>query len=349
MRSKIIRLGFETMYYSGAHLVLRPFLEGVGAILMLHHVRPPRPEAFQPNRSLEVTPEFLTETVRWLRASGIDIVSLDEMHRRLTERDFARRFVCFTFDDGYRDNKEWAYPILKRHDAPFAIYVASSFPDRAGKLWWLTLEEAIARNARITASFDGVEESHACATDEDKDAAFNSIYWRLRQFPDEAAIHAFIDDLAARYRIDMAPIADRLCMTWDEIREIAADPLVTIGAHTVNHTMLAKATDAEVRDELSRSRAKIAAEISRPVDHFAYPYGGHDLAQPREFEIARDLGYKTAVTTRPGVLFPEHDAHMTALPRLSLNGDFQRMRFVKVLVSGTATGILNRFRRIDAA
>src|SRR5580700_10880932 len=118
MKSAIIRTGFDTIYFSGAHLLLRPFLAGVGAIVMLHHVRPARRGEFQPNRSLEVTPEFLSETIRWLRREGIEIVSLDEMHRRLTERDFKRRFVCVTLDDGYRDNKTWAYPILKGHDAP---------------------------------------------------------------------------------------------------------------------------------------------------------------------------------------------------------------------------------------
>ena len=82
---------------------LKPFVGGVGVILTLHHVRPPRPDRFQPNRLLEVTPRFLTRVVKLLRRSGLDLVSLDEMHRRMTEGDFARRFVCLTFDDGYRD------------------------------------------------------------------------------------------------------------------------------------------------------------------------------------------------------------------------------------------------------
>ena len=106
MRSTILRTGLETLYFTGAHRWLGPHVSGVGAILMLHHVRPARRDAFQPNAQLEVTPEYLTRVVRWLREANIDIVSLDEMHRRLTERDFGRRFACFTFDDGYRDNKE---------------------------------------------------------------------------------------------------------------------------------------------------------------------------------------------------------------------------------------------------
>jgi hypothetical protein len=83
----------EALYFSGAHRMLRPLLGGVGAILTLHHVRPARSDAFQPNRLLEVSPQFLEDVLRELRRSDVDIVTLDEMHRRLKEQDFRRRFV----------------------------------------------------------------------------------------------------------------------------------------------------------------------------------------------------------------------------------------------------------------
>ena len=85
------------------------------------------------------------------------------MHRRLTEHDFKRRFVCLTFDDGYRDTLKYAYPILKKAEMPFAVYVATSFPDRLGELWWLALEAVIARNARIGLVLDGKNRTFDCA------------------------------------------------------------------------------------------------------------------------------------------------------------------------------------------
>jgi peptidoglycan/xylan/chitin deacetylase (PgdA/CDA1 family) len=349
MKSTIIRTGFDTLYFSGIHALLRRFFEGVGAILMLHHVRPPRSSEFQPNRGLEVSPEFLSHTLDWLRGEAIDIVSLDEMYRRLTEGDFDRRFVCLTFDDGYRDNRQWAYPILTAHQAPFAIYIPTSFPDRRGKLWWLALETVVADNDCVTVTFGDREQRLDCANAAQKREAFETIYWWLRGLAEEDDIHAFVEALSARYGVDMAPVGDALCMTWDEIRELAADPLVTIGAHTVNHVMLGKVSEATARAELAASRDVIAAALGKPVSHFAYPYGGPDLVGKREFRIAAELGYKTAVTTRPGVLFAEHAEHLTALPRLSLNGEFQEARYLEVLMSGTATALFNRFRRVNAA
>src|SRR5947209_6652385 len=154
-KKAIIRTGLEALYFTGSHLALKPFFSGIGAILTLHHVRPARQDAFQPNRLLEVTPEFLEEVIERLRRADIDLVSLDEMRRRLLDRTFWRRFVCFTFDDGYCDNLTHAYPILRRHRVPFAVYVPTSFPDRIGELWWIALEAVIARNDRIGLDVEG--------------------------------------------------------------------------------------------------------------------------------------------------------------------------------------------------
>ena len=91
----------------------------------------------------------------------------------------------------------------------------------------------------------------------------------------------------------------------------------------------------------------IQAALGTRPEHLAYPVGDRSSAGPREFKIASDLGFKTAVTTRPGVLFRRHAEHMTALPRLSLNGNFQRPRYAKVLMSGAATGLWNGFRPVN--
>ena len=339
----------EALYFSGAYRLLGALLGGVGAILTLHHVRPPRRDAFQPNRLLEVSPAFLEDVIRGLRNARVDLITLDEMHRRLIERDFRRRFVCLTFDDGYRDNPRYALPILKKYDVPFTIYIPTSFPDRAGELWWLTLEAAIARQSRIALVMNGQDRRYDCDSAEAKYELYEHIYWWLRSLESEDDLRHAVRELGARYGVDSAALCAELCMTWDEIGRIAAEPLATIGAHTVNHVMLKKASDADVRSEMQMSAAVIAATLGKRPVHFSYPVGDRTSAGPREFRIAAELGFKTAVTTRPGVLFPEHATHLTALPRISLNGEFQQQRYAKVLLSGTATALWNRFRRVDAA
>ncbi len=144
LRNNVIRAGLGALYFSGAHHLLRPLLAGVGAIFMLHHVRPARDGEFQPNHHLEVTPEFLRATLSHLRSHDIEIVSMDELHKRLVQGDFARRFAAFTLDDGYRDNMEFALPVFRDFDAPSTIYVASDFAEGQGRLWWIALEAVVA-------------------------------------------------------------------------------------------------------------------------------------------------------------------------------------------------------------
>ena len=96
-------------------------------------------------------------------------------------------------------------------------------------------------------------------------------------------------------------------------------------------------------------RAVLQAALGKLPAHLSYPFGDASAAGPREFKAAEEAGYKTAVTTRPGVLFADHADHLFALPRLSINGDFQRRRYVKVLLSGTGTAMWNGFRRLNVA
>lgn len=349
LKKTIIRSGLETLYFSGAHRFMHRFVAGVGAIATLHHVRPPRPDRFQPNRLLEIRPNFLDQVLRELRGSGVDLISLDEMYRRLVEGEFSKRFVCITIDDGYRDTMQWAYPILKALDVPFAVYIPTSFPDRLGELWWLALEAVVARNRRITLLVDGKERAFECRDVSEKYHLYDELYGWVRRFKTEDELRMVVRDLCARYRVDIAAFCDELCMNWDELGQLAKDRLVTIAAHTVNHVMLAKVSERTARIEMEMSRAVIEASLGVRPDHLSYPVGDKTSAGPREFAIAAELGFKTAVTTRPGVLFPEHRQHLMALPRISLNGEFQQLRYARVLLSGAATAVWNGFRRVDAA
>jgi peptidoglycan/xylan/chitin deacetylase (PgdA/CDA1 family) len=349
LRSNVIRAGLEALYFTGAHHLLRPIFAGVGSVFMLHHVRPARDAQFQPNRHLEVTPEFLRATLAHLRSRGIDIVTMDELHRRLTERDFSRRFACFTFDDGYRDNRDFALPVMREFDAPFTVYIASDFAQGAGNLWWIALETLIAKNASIEASIDGVATRIDTSTLAAKHAAFERLHDWLRALPGRDDLAREIKALCARYGIDQAAICGEVCMSWDELKPFAAEPLVGIGAHTITHCNLAQQSGEIASQEMATSRARIEDALQHPVLHFAYPYGDKVAAGRREFALASAAGFKTAVTTRPGMIFPENAGHPTALPRVSLNGNYQDERILSVLTSGAATAVWNGFRRINAA
>jgi peptidoglycan/xylan/chitin deacetylase (PgdA/CDA1 family) len=347
-RNNAIRAGLEALYFSGAHFLLRPILSGVGAVFMLHHVRPPRKGEFQPNRHLEVAPEFLRAMLSHLRSRDIDVITMDEVHDRLRMRNFSRRFACFTLDDGYRDNRDFALPVLREFDAPCTLYVASDFAEGTGRLWWIALEMAIAKASAIEVTIGGTPHRLNTSTPAAKQAAFDRLHDWLRSLA-EHDLQRELTELCARHLVDEAAICRELCMSWDELKLLAQDPLITVGAHSITHCNLARQSEATVSHELTVSRARIESALQRPIVHLAYPYGDKTAAGQREFALARVAGYKTAVTTRPGMIFPESADHLTALPRVSLNGNYQDARILPVLTSGAATAMWNGFRRVDAA
>jgi peptidoglycan/xylan/chitin deacetylase (PgdA/CDA1 family) len=348
LRNTVIRAGLEVLYFSGAYILLRPIFSGVGAVFMLHHVRPGRDGDFQPNRHLEVTPQFLRAVLAHLKSRDIDIITMDEMHDRLRTGNYARRFACFTFDDGYRDNRDHALPVMREFAAPFTVYVTSDFAEGAGRLWWVALERTIAKASSIDVKMGDATARFDTTTASGKHAAYNRLHDWLRALP-EHDLRRELGALCARHGVDLDAICRELCMSWDELKSFAADPLVAIGGHTITHCNLARQSEEIAREELATGRARIEERLQRPVQHLAYPYGDQAAAGPREFALAAAAGFKTAVTTRPGMLFAENAGYLTALPRVSLNGNYQEARILPVLTSGAATAMWNGFRRVNAA
>jgi peptidoglycan/xylan/chitin deacetylase (PgdA/CDA1 family) len=117
----------------------------------------------------------------------------------------------------------------------------------------------------------------------------------------------------------------------------------------MTHRRLAQWPGEAALAEMVESRAALERRLGRRVASFAYPVGDASSAGPREFALAREAGYEIAVTTRPGMLFPEHAAHPLALPRVSLNGLWQDLSYLDVLLTGAPFRLWNRGRRLNVA
>ncbi len=346
LRHKVFSAAFTAIAATGADRWARGLAQGKGAILTLHHVRPAASGGFRPNGLLEISPDFLDRALTLIRAEGYDIVSLDEALARLSDPRPGRFFVAFTFDDGYRDNLDHAWPVLAKHGAPWVLYVVRGFAERTARLWWLELEEAIRALPRISVELPSGRFEAPAGTNAEKQKAFDQLYWRLRKGP-EAILLAAISALGRQAGIDPVALVERECLPVETLRSLAGAPGVTIGAHTLSHPMLAKHPEAEARREIIESKAWLEAALGMPVRHFAYPVGDPGSAGPREFSLAKEAGFASAVTTRPGHLFAGHADHLHALPRISLNGLHQNEAALKALLSGLPFLLWNRGRRVS--
>src|SRR5690606_6212997 len=106
------------------------------------------------------------------------------------------------------------------------------------------------------------------------------------------------------------------------------------GAHTLTHVALARVDEARLRREMAGSIEAVEAYVGRRPASFAYPYGFPAAVGEREFGLLQDFGLALGVTTQPGVLGPHSLQRLAAIPRVSLNGLYQKKRYVKALISG---------------
>ncbi|QDZ09995.1 polysaccharide deacetylase family protein [Devosia ginsengisoli] len=328
-----IRAMFEALWLSRLPGLIRTLSSSRGVIFTLHRVLPEEPADFSPNAILQVRPDFLDYVIERVRDLDLDIVSLDEALERLAAPQPGRRFIVLTFDDAYKDNLRHALPILRRHDAPFTLYVPTALVDGVGQLWWQAIEDIITRQDAIAMTSDGQTDYVDTSTTVRKNAAFNTLYWQMRKMPEPDRV-ALVRSFATAYGYDLDRQCRDLIMDWQELRLFAGDPLCTIGAHTVHHYELAKLPIEQARSEMAQSVDILLAQFGQRPAHFSYPLGGPLSADQREFDLARELGFRSAVTTRPGGLYARHAASPHALPRVSLNGYFQSRRYVDVFATG---------------
>ena len=207
------------------HNLLHPKM---GEVWMLHRVVVDRSEKPE-QRVLEVTTGWLEDLIKERQQLGFHFVGLDEI-------DSSRHWVCITLDDGYRDNFTNAYPIFKRLNVPFAVFVTTGFVDNQREMWW---------------------------------------------YPGE-----------------------QLGIGTEELREMATDPLCTIGAHTLSHPKLETLSQDEQHREIQQSKQWLESVLSKPVNHFSYPHGAYNDAS---VNICRDLGFHTALTTNGRTVRSDYD------------------------------------------
>jgi peptidoglycan/xylan/chitin deacetylase (PgdA/CDA1 family) len=188
----------------------------------------------------------------------------------------------------------------------------------------------------------------ASRTTVEKQAAFETLY-RLLRAGSEEQLRTVTSDLAAQAGVNTRRLAVDLCLGWDELETLAREPDVSIGAHTLSHPILAKCHATAARREVTESKGLLERRLGRPVRHLAYPFGDPSAVGAREFRFARRAGYVTATTSQPAHVFPDHAAHLHALPRVSINGLFQNKTALRAILSGVPFWVWNRRRILKIA
>jgi peptidoglycan/xylan/chitin deacetylase (PgdA/CDA1 family) len=241
------------------------------------------------------------------------------------DRPSRKRRAVVTFDDGYADNLWHALPVAQRKGFPITVFVTSGKIGDTRGMWWDRLGAVLgARPAAIT-SVDlpspggGVTVSLGNGERVDLQA----VRARLLELT-VPEIDRALDDVAERWAVAAAGPAEARTMTPDELSELAAADVVTIGAHTFDHLRLRGRSAEEQTAAVATSKADLETVTGAPVDHFAYPYGGYDAYDEGAVQAVRAAGFVTACTTVPGSAGASEDRFL--LPR-RIAADWGRLRF----------------------
>ena len=235
------------------------------------------------------------------------VVSLAEgvnlLEQRRGKNDPGERPLCaITFDDGWRDVYENAYPLLRSHGMAATVFLPTGFIGTRNWLWTDRLARHLnawnpgkeKRGVRTSVgSFLRKQGVTGVADDMELHGIIGAMKW-LRQEEIDRILHAMSEEGGA----DSAS-EERVFLTWEEVGEMYQSGLVRFGSHTESHRILTTLSDDEVALELLRSKERLVAAgvVDPDFIPFAYPNGNYT---DRIAAMVREAGYRLAVTTEKG-------------------------------------------------
>ena len=310
-------------------------------ILMYHRVLDKHNPQFEyTQEGLRVTPHTFEQQVKTLK-SDYELISLSTLCGWLiSDQPVPARTAVITFDDGWADNYEFAFPILRKHGVPATIFVSTDFIESERVFWFqraaviqkqgalskpdvVTILERIIQN---NAGVNGIEKIDPVRLG-DAFQDVDSFLEQLKVLPPEI-IDLILDEFAGVVDVDWS--ADKYTLTWEQIREMQESG-IEFGSHACSHRILPQLTRDEIYRELSVSRSIMEQKLGRTVDLLAYPNGSYD---DRVISVARDAGYRAALAVQPAEIGGRAD--LFALPRMPVSqnlsaglfGKFSRAMFM---------------------
>jgi len=262
------------------------------SIFIFHRVLP-EPDPLFPD---ELDRAGFDQLVGWI-SRWFTVLPLHQALHRLRQGDLPAGAAAITFDDGYADNLHQAEPVLRRHGACATLFVATGFLG-GGCMWNDRVIESVRRTRHERLHLPRVlPQPVELGTLTQRQAAIGQLIGAIK-YLEPAQRDAAVADVVAGAGIILPT---DLMLTPDELRRWHAAGQ-QVGAHTVNHPILARLPEAEAVAEITRGRAELEAIVDERVGLFAYPNGkpGVDYL-PRHVEIVRELGFDAAVSTRWGV------------------------------------------------
>jgi peptidoglycan/xylan/chitin deacetylase (PgdA/CDA1 family) len=272
--------------------IARATVRAPGVIVLMYHRVGAAPEPF---RALDVA--HFRRQMLWLRRNCRPIAS-DELPDAVRRPDRFRPPVLVTFDDGFRDYHDHAFPVLRELGIPSLVFLTTGFMDDGGLLWVDALRWAVSRTSRrhLALPAGGTMDLTEAEGRRSFAAAWGTHLKRCPEAEKAAAMDRLLAELAGG---TPPPPPPRQMMTWAEVR--ATQGLTQFGGHTHTHPILSRVTPDRLEAEIRTCRDRIEEETGTRPRVFAYPNGQAADFTPAVKEAVKRHGFDTAFTAIEGV------------------------------------------------
>jgi peptidoglycan/xylan/chitin deacetylase (PgdA/CDA1 family) len=244
--------------------------------------------------------------MQWLRARCTPIAP----EQFAAAQDFGNSSlpqVLVTFDDGYRDFFDNAYPILKEFDIPALVFLATRFLDEGGMIWTDVVATAVMRSRRSDVAIPWNGRTCSLKNDADRVRCRLLCTGFLKSIPDAEREHWQRELMTALAVTSHDIDTDRQMLTWDEVR--AAMPLIRFGGHTHNHPILSQLDASAIDAEIRTCRDRISAELGVAPRYFAYPNGRAQDFTEEAVSCLKRHGFELGFSTIEGIHRPGADLY----------------------------------------
>jgi peptidoglycan/xylan/chitin deacetylase (PgdA/CDA1 family) len=205
------------------------------------------------------------------------------------------RPLLITFDDGYRDTYDFAWPVLKRYELPSVLFVVTDYIGAARLFDWDIASYCFHRTSEHEADLPliGFREWR---NDAQRRALMHEWIRALLKQPGDVR-QAAVEELSRTLDVELSGDVSRgLCLNWEQVRQMEISGMA-IGSHSQTHPILTRISAKQAGEELANSRERISDECGRPASAFAYPNGVFDAGLQ---ELISARGYQLAFGTQPG-------------------------------------------------
>jgi peptidoglycan/xylan/chitin deacetylase (PgdA/CDA1 family) len=226
------------------------------------------------------------------------IISMDQAIEQLSTGKVEQESAVLTFDDGFQDNFRYLYPVLKRHKVPATYYINASVIGTNKSLWFQSIINYFfaVESQQVDVAING-EHYDLSSPRKRYQAAFSFMqYIQANHKPQE--FHRIIETLAGPLSL---PPPDDQHMSWDELKQLAADPLITIGAHSYNHYPLGYCDQELSKFEIDQSIKQLEQNLEITIEHFSYPRGHKEDFNQHHIDCLCAMNIKSGVSTIRGV------------------------------------------------